>query len=385
MLTLLIITGRTANRAYSQEEIYQIVDNALTKGELANLLFLGEFEIPNEIELTTENGLTYSYIQHLNQLPLPTKGDIWTLLQSFSSNDDIKAYMNNTFINTLSEQYLSQMITDKGNKYEFRNKQVLQCRYLATYPISLINWQHQPLEITINQKDKIQVMLKGEFILTGTDTTLPLTLIKKDDQWLLDESFSPQEQKPEDYYYSQKELQNILDSTLIKANKANKLYAADNFKITDDSFNGLFANNKIYYGLIDKQNQYNQYYEVLAKEFTNTASIKKLYNETFVEDLAQFYLDNLFLAEASVYLDLPEGLAYKLNIACMPITLLEWQSKDYIVWLNTENEIMVIMGAEYPNFDYGYYPLHLQFINEKWLCNETYETSIFSLNWYIAK
>lgn len=385
MLTLLIITGCTANRAYSQEEIYQIVDNALSKGELANLLFLGEFEMPNEIELTTENGLTYSYIQHSNQLPLPTKGDIWTLLQSFSSNDDIKAYMNNTFINTLSEQYLSQMITDEGNKYEFQNKQILQCRYLATYPISLINWQHQPLEITINQKNKIQVMLKGEFILTGTDTTLPLTLIKKDDQWLLDESFSPQEQKTEDYYYSQKELQNILDSTLIKANKANKLYAADNFKITDDSFNGLFANNKIYYGLIDKQNQYNQYYEVLAKEFTNTASIKKLYNETFVEDLAQFYLDNLFLAEAPVYLDLPEGLAYKLNIACMPITLLEWQSEDYIVWLNTENEIMVIMGAEYPNFDYGYYPLHLQFINEKWLCDETYETSIFSLKWYIAK
>ena len=385
MLTLLIITGCTANRAYSQEEIYQIVDNAPSKGELANLLFLGEFETPNEIELTTENGLTYSYIQHSNQLPLPTKGDIWTLLQSFSSNDDIKAYMNNTFINTLSEQYLSQMITDEGNKYEFQNKQILQCRYLATYPISLINWQHQPLEITINQKNKIQVMLKGEFILTGTDTTLPLTLIKKDDQWLLDESFSPQEQKTEDYYYSQKELQNILDSTLIKANKANKLYAADNFKITDDSFNGLFANNKIYYGLIDKQNQYNQYYEVLAKEFTNTASIKKLYNETFVEDLAQIYLDNLFLAEAPVYLDLPEGLAYKLNIACMPITLLEWQSEDYIVWLNTENEIMVIMGAEYPNFDYGYYPLHLQFINGKWLCDETYETSIFSLNWYIAK
>ena len=115
MLTLLIITGCTANRAYSQEEIYQIVDNALSKGELANLLFLGEFETPNEIELTTENGLTYSYIQHSNQLPLPTKGDIWTLLQSFSSNDDIKAYMNNTFINTLSEQYLSQMITDEGN------------------------------------------------------------------------------------------------------------------------------------------------------------------------------------------------------------------------------------------------------------------------------
>lgn len=41
MLILIMTAGCTSNQSYSEAEIDQIVDEALTRGELANLLCFG--------------------------------------------------------------------------------------------------------------------------------------------------------------------------------------------------------------------------------------------------------------------------------------------------------------------------------------------------------
>ena len=67
----------------------------------------------------------------------------------------------------------------------------------------------------------------------------------------------------------------------------------------------------------------------------------------------------------------------------MPITMLNWQPDDYFIWKNSEKQIIVIMGAEYPHFNYGYYPLRLQLIDDKWLCDKSYEISASKLSWQV--
>ena len=395
MLVTLILFSSGCNdnkhNFYTPNEVYQIVNDTLTKGEIANLIYLGQFSTTNDDILTPESNLSYGYIVESEQLPLPTNGDIWKLIKTFNNTDDIKTYIRKTFIPSLAEQYLMDIFTSNGNKYVFQNNQLLQCRYLATYPISLIKWEHQPIEIIINKQDKLQVMLKGNFMLTGLETTLPLTLTKINDQWLLDESFSPQEQEPKDYYYNPTELKNILEDTLTKANKANQLYVADNFHIIPNSERKIFSNVStyapeynydIYYGIINTK-QPDEDYADLIREFTTTEAIKQCYNEAFVNELAQFYINNLFIQDYPTYIDQPEGLAYKLNIACMPITMLNWQPDDYFIWKNSEKQIIVIMGAEYPHFNYGYYPLRLQLIDGKWLCDKSYEISASKISWQL--
>lgn len=366
---LLFLSGCNNISQYSEAEIDQIVDKALNKGESANLLYLGEFNTYPKFAFQTDNGLEYSTIQKADTLPLLCGDDIWALLQTFTSADDIKGYMRGVFLPNFAEQYLADMFTADGDKYIFQDGNFLQCEQLAVYPLSLIQWQHRPSSIIVNQKNKLTVILKGRFILTGTETELPLNLTKQDEQWLLDESFSPREQQPEDYYYTQAELQDILENTLAKAEIANKLYVADSLPAIPKS---VFTSDNTEYILVDKNPPYNNDYTDLAKKFTTTEAIKQSYRDTFIAELAKSYIDALFYRDAPLYIDTPQGLAYLNNVACMPITLLQWQTDDYYIWQNSREEIIVIMGAieHYPA--YTYYPLRLHLVDGKWLCDETY-------------
>lgn len=395
LLGLMLLASCFADNSYTADEVTQIVDEALTKGELANLLYLGEFATPVDDALITADGLTYGYVEQDTELPLATKGNIWALITDFTTTEDIKAYMQSTFVSQLAEEYLAKIFTSEGDKYLFQDDQLLQCRTLPNPPLSLIRWQHQPLEILTNQPNELTVRLSGEFILTGTETQLSLTLSRQNGQWLLDTSFSPLEQLANDFYYTKEELQSIVNETITRANKANLLYVADNFRIIPDSRHKIFRNvptydqkhtYDIHYGLIDQNNQQDADYAALAKEFTTTAAIKQLYEETFVQERAKRYLDNLFAADYPRYIDLPEGLAYNLEIAAMPIMLLDWQPEDYIVWLNTEALIVLIMRVDHPrHITSDYYPLRLQLVDGEWLCDETYEAPILFCDWHIGK
>lgn len=395
LLGLIMLGSCLADNSYTAGEVAQIVDEALTKGELANLLYLGEFATPVDDALITADGLAYGYVEQDTELPLATKGNIWALIADFTTTEDIKAYMQSTFVPQLAEEYLAKIFTSNGDKYLFQDGQLLQCRTLPNPPLSLIRWQHQPLEILTNQPNELTVRLSGEFILTGTETQLSLTLSRQNGQWLLDTSFSPLEQPANDFYYTKEELQSIVNETITRANKANLLYVADNFRIIPDSRRIIFRNvptydsgytYDIHYGLIDQNNQQDADYAALAKEFTTTAAIKQLYEETFVQERAKLYLDNLFAVDYPRYIDQPEGLAYNLEVSAMPIMLLDWQPEDYIVWLNTEALIVLIMRVDDPcHITSDYYPLRLQLVDGKWLCDETYEAPILFCDWHIGK
>ena len=102
MLVTLILFSSGCNdnkhNFYTPNEVYQIVNDTLTKGEIANLIYLGQFSTTNDDILTPESNLSYGYIVESEQLPLPTNGDIWKLIKTFNNTDDIKTYIRKTFI-----------------------------------------------------------------------------------------------------------------------------------------------------------------------------------------------------------------------------------------------------------------------------------------------
>ena len=72
---------------------------------------------------------------------------------------------------TSNEVY--QIIDETLTQAELTNQKILETMDNNVLNASLISWQHQPLEITTNEPNKLEVILQGEFILTGTTTNLP--------------------------------------------------------------------------------------------------------------------------------------------------------------------------------------------------------------------
>lgn len=179
-----------------------------------------------------------------------------------------------------SQEEVYQIVDNALTQGELSNQQILASMDSRVLTASLIKWQHQPLEIIVNKADKLKVLLQGEFILTGSQTQLPLTLTQQNDQWQLDKNFCPLEQKPEDYYYGSDKLQNIINDVLYRVNNAKNT-------------------NPIY--------DYNS---------------QELFQKAFLYEAALFYANNQNwnkLKQSS------------------------WQADDYQVWLNTQDKIVVIM------------------------------------------
>ncbi len=64
----------------------------------------------------------------------------------------------------------------------------------------------------------------------------------------------------------------------------------------------------------------------------------------------------------------------------------EQQPDDYIVWQNTKDQIIVMMGVDGSvYFGYSYYPLRLRLVDGKWLCDETYRNYFGHIGWRIAE
>lgn len=85
---------------------------------------------------------------------------------------------------------------------------------------SLIKWQHQPLEIITNEPAKLEVILQGEFILTGTIANLSLSLNYKNGQWVTNKSFYPQEQQE----YACYETSSLVYKALYSSNNLRKIH-----------------------------------------------------------------------------------------------------------------------------------------------------------------
>ena len=201
-----------------------------------------------------------------------------------------------------------QIIDETLTKAELTNQKILETMDNNVLEASLISWQHQPLEITTNEPNKLEVILKGEFILTGTITNMPLTLTLKNSQWQTDNSFCPQEQTPSNYYYTETELQNIVEDVLYRVDKVKNAYP-----IHDDK------------------------------------SIE-LFREAFIFEAAGYY-------HADFTNQNWEQLCQSL-----------WQFNDYKVWLNKQDKIVLIMK----NGNNTYRPLNIYKIDGQWLTDESY-------------
>ncbi len=173
---------------------------------------------------------------------------------------------------------------------------------------SLIKWQHQPLEIITNEPAKLEVILQGEFILTGTIANLSLSLNYKNGQWVTNKSFYPQEQQEYDLYYTQKEVQNIVEDILHRVEKVKNAYP-----VHDDT----------------------------SREW---------FRDAFIVEAAEYY-----------YADFT-------NKNWEQLCQSSWQLDDYKVWLNTQDKIVLIMK----NQNATYRPLNIYKVNNKWLTDESY-------------
>lgn len=173
---------------------------------------------------------------------------------------------------------------------------------------SLIKWQHQPLEIITNEPAKLEVILQGEFILTGTIANLSLSLNYKNGQWVTNKSFYPQEQQEYDLYYTQKEVQNIVEDILHRVEKVKNAYP-----VHDDTSRDLFR-------------------------------------EAFIFEAAGYY-----------YADFT-------NQNWEQLFQSSWQFDDYKVWLNAQDKIVLIMK----NGNNTYRPLNIYNIDGQWLTDESY-------------
>lgn len=207
---------------------------------------------------------------------------------------------------TSNEVY--QIIDETLTQAELTNQKILETMDNNVLNASLISWQHQPLEITTNEPNKLEVILQGEFILTDTTTTLPLTLTLKNSQWQTDNSFCPQEQPASDYYYTETELQNIVEDVLYRVDKVKNVYP-----VHDDISRDLFR-------------------------------------EVFLFETAGYYYSDFT------------------NQNWEQLCQSSWQLYNCKVWLNTQDKIVLIMK----NGNNTYRPLNIYKVDGQWLTDESY-------------
>lgn len=354
----------------SEVEIAAIVDEALTRGEIANVLYLGDFWPSAYNSYTDDAGVLFRpiegppYTHNYVSLPIPDGAD--EQYAALGSRADIAAMFSSTFVSPLAERYYA----DIAEQYAFADGSLYLNNSVAVIPLSLIVWQHMPLDILEQTGEHLTVELAGTYMLTGHEAVLPLTLTKQGDNWLLDESFSPIEYTEEDYYYNEAELADIISDVMSRVELANRAYSADSFYTIENTMQGEYGKRT---ALIDPDNQGDSIYAYLAEKFQTTDDVKKCFADAFIPEVAQKYIYNRFDASGGVaaYVDRADGLAVCPEVYYPPITIINWHLDNYTIWQNSETQIILIACTDFYE-EQEYFALRLQNDGNRWLCDETY-------------
>ncbi len=402
LLTLLLLplllglSGCGQAAKLSDAEIAAIVDAALTRGEIANAFYAGDFSYAKYTDyIMNAAGQALGEIASLSPEWYDAFGydgektaePAAALFAAPLTEAGFRGVFTSAFVPELAERYL-QELTDK---FTFTADKAYCNKNVPTVPPSLIVWQHEPLRVLSQSAGKIEVELSGTYMLTGTETALPLTLTNVDGQWLLDESFSPREYTEADYYYTGDEVDAILADVMARADIANKVNFYTGFNIIPSSIqdkNGKPHGEYISYGggpltaLIDTETQYDEPYARLAKELRTTDDVKRCFTDAFVPDFAEECIDILFdyyvkdQANANPgYVDRPDGLAVSYDVEAVMLNYSPWQADRYLIWQNSADQIVLIMVTleTGDGFFYDQYcPLRITKMNDKWYCDETY-------------
>lgn len=345
----------------SEAEIAVIVDEALERGEVANVFYLGDWWRSVENFYEHDEGTSFWQVETIRaSLPIPDGAS--EQYSNLGSWDDVENMFGAAFVAPIAERYLA----DIAEQYVFVDGVLYLNEAVAVMPLSLIVWQHEPLNVIEQTAESLTVELAGTYMLSGHEVVLPVNLIKQEDDWLLDESFSPIEYTEEDYFYSQAELDEILADVMVRVELANCAAAADSFHIIEESVQCETDKST---ALIDRDKQYDVIYAYLAKRLKTTEDVQNCFAEAFVPEVAQKYSQNLL--ESDAYVERADGLAVRIDVAYMPITMQDWHTDDYTVWLNSEREIILLMRTNF-NDRQEYYTLRLQKDGDRWLCDETY-------------
>lgn len=166
---------------YTEDEVAEIVDAALTQGEIANLLYLGEFDSDYSEYIETDEGLFELVMPEEQTLPFPVEVDLLALVAELQSIEDIRTCLQDAFVPHLAEAYLADMFSPGGDTYRMEGGLLYQNVSMVLATLSLIVWEHQPQSIIENTPDRLVVELRGTFMLTGNMQILPLTLTRQND------------------------------------------------------------------------------------------------------------------------------------------------------------------------------------------------------------
>ncbi len=372
LVVCLLMTGCTST-PYSDAEVNEIVDDALTRGELANLLYTGEFDTNglSTARVIIDDQFLYEPVELRWGVPFAVDGDIEPVLQSFSEIEEIEGYIRDTFVPELASQYISAMFPANAPKYLFEDGKLMQNCSTALYPLSLIKWDHKPLDIIENHKNRIVVQLAGTYILTGNKQELPVEIVYQNGKWLLNESFSPEEFSADEYFHTDEELQTILVDVLERAEIASTVYEADFTTISDNDYD--------YFMLIDKQHQYQEELKIVQR-LNTTDDVKAIFFEAFIPEVADDHINALFGdPDHPAYKDFPGGLEQTWAVTYMPLCMKDWHPDDYVVWQDSADEIVLLMKASqgwFPGTGFNdYYVFKMYCVNGSWLTDDSFEAS----------
>ena len=361
----------------SDQEIREIVEDALLRGEEANLMYLGEFNDDHNAPSIEGFEAVNMEVQYN---ALSSQADVLKLLSGIKSTDDIKDCFYRAFTRQLAEKFINDIFGEAGSKYIFEHNRLYVDPRMPMAPLSLGVWSREPISVVRNTEDEIIVQLEFRFYLTGNKRTLPLSIKKVDGIWLLDESFCPKEYVRQPIERTDDEISAILDDALARGRKASLVHQAGFDTVKPVSSDG--------FALIDTSNQakklnFSQFsFLELVQSLKDTNAVKQCFYDAFVPDVAEKYIEDLFNDRFDMYRDTEKGLAENIAIAGVQICMGLWQTDDFTVWESSENRLVLLLIIDYPDFSLTRCrPLRIHKIGGKWLLDQSYEGGTYWYTW----
>lgn len=341
----------------TEEEIFEITAEILERAEAANLLYLGAFSLDGDRPYGEYVAVkeTYNF-----DPPFPYTIDLSAMCSSFDTAEDIRALFADTFVPELAEAYAEPLLSGEEPLYTVIDGWLyrLNIPTSARPPLSLVLWEREGMSLLEQTEDRLVVEVPGCYMLTGHEALLPLTLTKVDGKWLLDESYSPREY-PEEGFYSREELTEILETALTRVKLPDQMYAANVRAVPGTTKDG--------FGLVNLD----EAPEELRPYLQNVDTVKKAFSEAFVSPAAEEYAEEA----ASLYRDTDRGLAVNLEIAAMPLSMVDWDTEQYAVYQNEEDALLLLIPTDFEGISFDWCPLRLWQDEGIWKLDETYAAS----------
>lgn len=361
----------------SDQEIREIVEDALLRGEEVNLMYLGEFNYDNKAPSIEGFEAVNMEVQYN---ALSSQADVLELLTGIKSTDDIKNCFYRAFTRRLAEKFINDIFGEAGGKYMFEHNRLYVDPRMPMAPLSLGVWSREPISVVRNTEDEIIVQLDFRFYLTGNKRTLPLSIKKVDGMWLLDETFCPAEYIRQPIERTKDEISIILDDVLTRGKKASLVHQAGFSTVKPVSSDG--------FALIDTSYQAKELYSAqfsfleLVRSLKDTNAVRQCFYDAFVPDAAEKYIGDLFNDRFDMYRDTGKGLAENTAIAGVQICMGLWQTDHFTVWESSENRLVLLLVIDYPDFPVTRCrPLRIHRIGDKWLLDQSYEGGTYWYTW----